>query len=362
MEPEVAGQRALFDYGALDAETRIVLQQRAGEIKSIAKRMASDVVEIGHKLADVKQRLANGKFNEWLSAELGWSERTAYNFCAVYSRFGAANFAIENVAVSALYLLAAPSTPAEAVEVARQIADGGEEVTHGVAKEIVRQAKAREPKQKELIEEPEAEVEEDGADETASTAEPEEPRRPMDQLVATVKRFSGRIVGSTLVNQGFTFDQLTEALSRKLIEKRDSAYLWYVEPVQDAEATPRAESAQKRPPVKTPATSDHFAAWYKTRVEITITLMPGGDGATRKVMHSVRAGEGMPFVELTAGEDDLVGSLPTTTLGLFEKAYEAFAKKPAARPAAKPAKKPITKSKPAAKKPAAKTKAKGGKK
>lgn len=35
IETEVAGQRPLFDYAALDAETRIVVQQRAGEIKSI---------------------------------------------------------------------------------------------------------------------------------------------------------------------------------------------------------------------------------------------------------------------------------------------------------------------------------------
>jgi hypothetical protein len=78
-------------------------------------------------------------------------------------------------------------------------------------------------------------------------------------------------------------------------------------------------------------------------------------------MHSVRAGEGMPFVELTTGEDDLIGALPTTTLRLFEKAYEAFGKKLAAKPPAKPAAKP-TKSKSASKKPAAKSRPKGGKK
>jgi hypothetical protein len=427
IETEVAGQRALFDYSVLDAETRIVVQQRAREIETIAKRMASDVVEIGGKLAEVKDRLGgNGKFNEWLTAELRWSERAAYNFIAVWQRFSAANFALENVAVSALYLLAAPSTPAEAVEAARQIADSGEKVTHGVAKEIVRQAKAKRPKQEELLEKPEEGEEADGADEVPSATE--EPRRPMEQLVATVKRFSGRIVGSTLVNQGFTFGQLTEALDRKLIEKRDSAYLWYVEPAPAADvaeavdpsaiclcgckagdhtredgefaectkcecevfqgateteiaerkatenalgieqaapvskASPAPVSAQKPAAVKTPVFSHPVAAWYKTRVEITITLMPGGDASTRKVMHSVRAGEAMPFVELTTSEGDLVGALPITTFRLLEKAYEAFAKQPTTKATAKPANKPTAKSKPVAKKPAAKSKAKGGKK
>src|SRR5262245_23075741 len=305
---EVGGQRALFDYGAFDQETQILVRLRANEIKGLAKRVASDIVEIGGKLAEVKDCVGgNGKFNDWLSAELGWSERTAYNFIAVWTKFNAANFALENVATSALYLLAAPSTPGEAIEVAKQIADSGQQVTHAVAQEVVRQAKAKRPKQEELIGEPaEEEVEED--------ARPEE-------------------------NAGADESPSTAAA---------------------AEDAPGAESAQERAAVKRPSAPDvegRLAAWCKTRVEITITLTPGGNSATRKVMHSVRAGEGMPFVELTTGEDDLVGALPTTTLRLFDKAYEAFAKKPAAKPAAKP-----TKSKLAPKKQAAKKTNKGRKK
>src|SRR5262245_51247725 len=359
MEPEIAGQRALFDYGALDQETQVLVRLRASAIKGLAKRVAGDIAESGGKLAEVKDRVGgNGKFNEWLSSELGWSERTAYNFIAVWQKFGAANFALENVATSALYLLAAPSTPAEAVEVARQLADSGEDVTHSVAKEIVRQAKDRKPKQEELIEEPEEtaeeEAEEDRAEEAPSTAE--EPRRPMDELVATVKRFSGRIMGSTLTNQGFTIGQVIEALDRKLIEKRDSGYLWYVEPAPGAEVAPAVESARKQAPVEKPS-ADLPAAWYKTRVEITITLMPGPE--PRKIMHSVRTGDSaqdIPFVAVSSGERELLEVLPPITRGLFEKAAAAFAKKPTL------AKKPTAKSKPAPKKLAAKSKAKGGKK
>lgn len=54
MEPEAAGQRALFDYSALDAETRIVVQQRTSEIQMISKHVATELVEIGGKLAEVK--------------------------------------------------------------------------------------------------------------------------------------------------------------------------------------------------------------------------------------------------------------------------------------------------------------------
>jgi hypothetical protein len=356
MEPEVVGQRALFDYGALDQETQVLVRLRAGEIKSLAKRVAADIVEIGGKLAEVKDRVGgNGKFNEWLSAELGWSERTAYNFIAVWQRFGAANFALENVATSALYLLAAPSTPAEAVEVAKQIADSGEEVTHSVAKEIVRQAKEKRPKQVELIEEPEQGVEEDGADEA---------------VLPSAICLCGCRAGDHVRNGRYgecaececeLFQEATgsEIAERKAAEKA----LGISDPVPAAESLTEPEISAKPAAVKAPDTSKRPAAWFKSRIEINITLMPcDGPDAQRKVLHSVRAGDDTPFVGMSSDEaDSLDMLLPLKTCELLAKLTESLAKKTAAKPAAKSAKKPITKSKPAAKKPAAKSKAKGGK-
>jgi hypothetical protein len=70
------------------------------------------VVEIGRRLTDAKRRLGHGRFLVWLAAEFGWSERTAENFMRVYVLRGKfANFADLDVPLSALYLLAAPSTP-----------------------------------------------------------------------------------------------------------------------------------------------------------------------------------------------------------------------------------------------------------
>jgi hypothetical protein len=143
------------------------------------------------------------------------------------------------------------------VEVARQIADSGENVTHGVAKEIVRHAKERLPKQEELIEEP-GEVEEE--------TEPEEA--------------AGDASPSTAVEK------------------------------------PRPKGATKPAPAESPATG-RPAGWFKTRVEITITLMPGPE--PRKIMHSVRAGEerdDIPFVGVTSGESELLAVLPPITRGL----------------------------------------------
>ena len=58
----VTGTVEGFDYGALDSETRIVVQQRTGEIRSLVRRSAQDIIDIGLKLGEVKQRLGHGGF------------------------------------------------------------------------------------------------------------------------------------------------------------------------------------------------------------------------------------------------------------------------------------------------------------
>jgi len=120
-----------FDYENLEVEKRIVVQQRTGEIKERLKRSAQDIWEIGQKLADVRSRLKHGQFEAWLKAEFNWSRRTAYNFISVYETFDqCANLAQLDIATSALYLLAAPSTPETIKEEYIQRAQKGETITH----------------------------------------------------------------------------------------------------------------------------------------------------------------------------------------------------------------------------------------
>lgn len=130
-------QTALFDYAELDTETRIVVQQRTTEIKALMNRAASDIIDIGQKLIEVKAQLGHGSFGGWLAAEFDWQERTAQNFMLVANQFKSANFADLKIAPSALYLLAAPSTPEsvriEAIDRAAQ----GETITYSTARGIV---------------------------------------------------------------------------------------------------------------------------------------------------------------------------------------------------------------------------------
>jgi hypothetical protein len=140
IEPTIEVLPAAFDYGSLDSETRIVVQQKTSEIRTIARRAASDVIEIGQKLIEVKARLGHGKFGQWLEAEFSWQERTAQNFMAVADRFKNANIADLNFAPSALYMLSAPSVPEEARAAAIQRAQAGEPVGVHAAKVIIANA------------------------------------------------------------------------------------------------------------------------------------------------------------------------------------------------------------------------------
>lgn len=140
-------QLTLFDYDTLDAETRIVVQQRTSEIKALMKKTAQDIIEIGEKLIEVKGKLPHGGFGGWLAAEFEWTPQHARRFMAVADAFNGQNEQIERFAPSALYLLAAPSTPDDARAEAIERAEAGERITHAAAKDIVADHKPPPPPQ-----------------------------------------------------------------------------------------------------------------------------------------------------------------------------------------------------------------------
>ena len=126
-----------FNYAALNREARIVVLQRTCEIKNLLRRTAQDIIEIGQKLVDVKQQLGHGNFRNWLKAEFDLSLSAATKFMQVYEQFKNVNFTQLNVAISALYLLAAPSTSSKARQEALARASEGESITYSKAKSII---------------------------------------------------------------------------------------------------------------------------------------------------------------------------------------------------------------------------------
>lgn len=134
----------VFNYTQLDAETRIVVEQRTSEIKTLMRRTAQDIIEIGEKLIEVKERLPHGAFGGWLESEFGWSQETARRFMNVAREFPQIPTGLEFQA-KALYLLAEPKTPDEARQEAIARAEAGERITYSTGRDIVDRHK--EPKQ-----------------------------------------------------------------------------------------------------------------------------------------------------------------------------------------------------------------------
>ncbi|MBV9385891.1 MAG: DUF3102 domain-containing protein [Chroococcidiopsidaceae cyanobacterium CP_BM_ER_R8_30] len=126
-----------FDYTSLDIKTSQFVQQQTGEIRGLMKRTTQSIAEIGHRLIEVKSQLGHGRFGDWLAAEFEWSQDTASNFINVAKRFGQNPKISEfNIAASALYLLAAPSTPITVCSEVLSRAEAGEAITYKKARAL----------------------------------------------------------------------------------------------------------------------------------------------------------------------------------------------------------------------------------
>ena len=142
-----------FNYDLVgDAADKV--RSSAEKIRSTVQKTLEDIILIGQELLSVKEALPHGHFLPWLRAEFGWTERTAQNFMSVAERFGSNTKLISDLTIqpTAAYLLAAPSVPDEARQVAVEKAEAGEEINTKVAKAIVAEAKKkRRPKRKKTV-------------------------------------------------------------------------------------------------------------------------------------------------------------------------------------------------------------------
>jgi hypothetical protein len=102
------------------------LAEHAALIRRFSKRVIGDVIEIGRRLAEVKKIVGHGNFLPWIEREFGWSEDTAERLIAVHAMQRQIPQVRDLVLpISALYLLAASSTPAEARTEIVQRAEAG---------------------------------------------------------------------------------------------------------------------------------------------------------------------------------------------------------------------------------------------
>jgi hypothetical protein len=130
---------AAFDYSPLEKKVADEVQSAAERIRQSLKRTTDSIIEVGQELIAVKAALPHGKFGPWLRAEFAWTERTAQNFINVAERFGPESEIISDLKIdpTAAYLLSAPSAPDQARQVAIERAEGEEQITAKLAKEIL---------------------------------------------------------------------------------------------------------------------------------------------------------------------------------------------------------------------------------
>ena len=102
---------AAFSYETLPIEQATALQQSAERIRSLGRQQTEAIVEIGRELISAKERLPHGEFTAWLDAEFGMSDRTALNYMHLANWGQDKPEIISVLPPTALYLLAAPSTP-----------------------------------------------------------------------------------------------------------------------------------------------------------------------------------------------------------------------------------------------------------
>ncbi|MFD2676972.1 DUF3102 domain-containing protein [Camelimonas lactis] len=94
---------------------------------------AESIIEVGRELIQQKKDLGHGNFLPWIEAEFGMSRFTADRFMNVAERLGDKCSSVQHLGSTALYALAAPSTPEPVRTEVLERAASGEKVT---AKEI----------------------------------------------------------------------------------------------------------------------------------------------------------------------------------------------------------------------------------
>lgn len=132
-----------YDYNQLPSEHREAVRRSARIIKPLLKRTAEDIFTIGGELRGVKDMLPHGRYTEWLEVEFGLSERMAQHFVNVRERLGPKSEKFSVLPPSTLYMLAAPSTPDEAIVIVEERIDAGDRMSVANVQRMIAEQKKR---------------------------------------------------------------------------------------------------------------------------------------------------------------------------------------------------------------------------
>lgn len=97
-----------FDYTGVSSQ---VAQEAEAAANRIRDRHRASIIETGHDLCAVKEKLEHGLFGNWLSFHFDMSERTAQNYMNAAAVFGSAPRVIDVLPPTTIYKLAAKGAP-----------------------------------------------------------------------------------------------------------------------------------------------------------------------------------------------------------------------------------------------------------
>jgi hypothetical protein len=154
VKKNAAVANTFFDYSSLSADKAASARASAGRIRGRMQLAADSILEVGRELIEQKKTLGHGNFLPWIEAEFGMSEDSAARFINVANNLGDKFRSVRNLAPTALYALAAKSTPPEVREQVEERAAKGEKVTAAQIEVLKKQLAAA----KQQAEEAESEV------------------------------------------------------------------------------------------------------------------------------------------------------------------------------------------------------------
>jgi hypothetical protein len=127
-------------------DDNLALAGHAAAIHHLGRQAVKNVIEIGRRLTECKEivRKLGGSWGDWLEHEFNWSDQQARRFIHVFEHKSELNKLLNSdFPVSALYLLAAPSTPKEARTEVIERAQAGETVPVAEVKRTIERTKGR---------------------------------------------------------------------------------------------------------------------------------------------------------------------------------------------------------------------------
>jgi hypothetical protein len=133
-----------FDYGVVSSKIAMKLQAQADRIKLRIRKTTEDIIEIGRDLLAVKDdpNVKHGLFIKWLENGVGITRRSAQRYMGA-ARLWEKNDTVTLLPPGVVYLLAAPSTPAEIIEAVTAKAAAGETVIDAAVKDMLADAKRK---------------------------------------------------------------------------------------------------------------------------------------------------------------------------------------------------------------------------